>query len=205
MLSQYPKLRSGCLLFLLVLISGCATRQPLDEVANNTSWQIHRDKLYKLHNWELKGRIAIQLEQEAWSASVYWHQQQEVYNLRIIAPLGQGTYELYGDQSGVSLRTAENKLFEAKDVESLLREHLGWYVPLSGLVYWVRGVPEPGNKAETLLLDKRGRMINLTQSGWHVSCTRYLSRGIYTLPGKIIMENDKLKLRLVIRDWDIKV
>lgn len=176
---------------------------PVEENLKLENWQANRDKIIKLDKWKLKGRIALTMERQAWSASLQWQQQQQNYQLRIIAPLGQGSVELEGDGRGVTLQVSKDRVLHAHDPETLLQKSFGWSVPVAGLMYWVRGIPVPDKRIKKLLLDDEGRVSEMEQSGWMVTYSRYSSQGSVDLPGKIVMENGRLKLRLVIRDWVI--
>ncbi len=195
--------RAACLLVCLatLLFSACATKPPRDDAARAAYWQQHREKLSDLITWQLQGRIAIHVNKEAWSASLHWRQDRNAYRLRIIAPLGQGSYELSGGEQGVYMRTAANEVLYADDAETLLRENLGWAIPLGGLAYWIKGLPEPGIETEMLQLDEKGRITGMSQSGWRLSYRRYTHSSGYELPGKIFLENGEVKLRLIIKDW----
>ena len=186
---------------LLLALAGCATAPP--QAGRETDWQRHQSLLNELHEWRVSGRIAIRHEHEGWNASLQWRQNGDEYVLRLSAPLGRGTVELTGSDAGVSMRTADNRLLHADTPELLMQENLGWQVPLRGLSYWVRGLPEPGSKPEDMSFDVEGRVQELRQNGWRVSYERYLSEGAYELPGKMMLENRELRVRLVISDWII--
>lgn len=157
--------------------------------------------LYELKTWALKGRIGIQTDKEGVTATLHWAQVEDRYQLRFIAPLSQGTYELKGDNQQVALQTAKNEYFTAKDPEQLLLDNTGWNVPLSGLNYWVRGLPEPDTIVDRIVKDEKGRIKDLEQSGWTISILRYTEVNEYELPGKLFLQNDRFKLRLVIQGW----
>lgn len=190
---------------LLGLLVGCTASPLVPDAALAAEWEARRAKLAALQDWHLKGRIAFQLDREAWSATLHWQQHQREYVLRLIAPLGRGTFELSGSDAGVSLRTADNRFLQADDPEALLRENLGWDLPVSGLFYWIRGLPEPDSRADTLLLDDKGRINDLRQNGWQVSYQRYDAASGYDLPGKMTLQNERLKVRLVISDWVVSL
>lgn len=191
------------LVLIITAFTGCATTPPVDISHKNASWDIHRDRLSKLTTWQAMGRISVRIDKQAWSASLQWRQQRQEYFLRLIAPLGQGTYEITGNKAGVLLRTAKNEIYKARDPKSLMQGTFGWSVPLNGLKHWVRGLPEPGTRTEMMLLDEQGRLTDLVQSGWQVSFSAYNEAGGYDLPGRIVLQNDKMKVRLVIKRWKI--
>ena len=184
-------------------LAGCAELSPYltEQVADETAWDSRKIELEHFDKWTITGRVAVQSGQEGWSATLHWDQDHDRYNMRFIAPLGQGTYELEGGPERVSLLTAENRTFNAEDPESLLLDNLGWSVPLHGLKYWVRGIPEPGVAHENLVLDDKGRMTDLQQSGWRISILRYMTQENTDLPGKLFMSNDRFKLRIVVAGW----
>lgn len=196
--SAIPRLSAGAL---LLLLGACAARAPLPE--NSAGYERHLAVLRELGSWRLHGRIAIQHQREGWSATLQWRQQGAEYVLRLSAPLGRGSVELSGSEAGVSMRTADNRLLHADDAEALMQDNLGWHVPLSGLSYWVRGMPEPGSRPERIALDEQGRLRDLAQDGWQVNYERYRSAGRYQLPGKLTLEHRQLRVRLVISDWII--
>lgn len=191
------------IVLIIVALSGCATTPPVDIQQQNAFWDSRRDKLVNLSAWQATGRISVRMEKQAWSASLQWRQQRQEYFLRLIAPLGQGTYEITGNDEGVFLRTAKNEVFKANDPETLMEGTFGWSVPLTGLIYWIRGLPEPGTRTELLLLDEQGHVTDLAQAGWRVSYTSYNDTGGYDLPGRIALQNEKLRVRLVIKNWKI--
>ncbi|MCZ6525494.1 MAG: lipoprotein insertase outer membrane protein LolB [Gammaproteobacteria bacterium] len=188
---------------LALMITGCTTQQQVPDDIKAAKWQLHMEQVYQLNAWQLKGRIAVQMHKDGWSASLLWQQDSQGYFLRLIAPLGRGVYELTGSENKVELQMQEGNTLTAKDPEALLKESLGWHFPLSGLSYWVRGVPQPGVKLESFVLDRNGRIADMSQSGWQISYLQYSNITDYHLPKKIVMHNEKLKIRLIIKDWQI--
>lgn len=184
-------------------MAGCAELAVVTPAgkAATSAWDARLEDLYSLQQWSIRGHLAVQAGGEGWSATLHWDQNHQNYILRFIAPLGQGTYQLSGGEEQVTLLTADNKVYQAPDAESLLQDNLGWNVPLHGLKYWVRGVPEPGIATENLLLDDQGRMTDLQQSGWRISISRYSDFNGKELPSKLFLQNDRFQLRLVVLAW----
>lgn len=195
-------------LLLVLLLAGCAELPSLIygpdlAVADKDAdvWDLRQEALNKINTWSIKGRLAVQSGQEGWSATIFWDQENQAYRMRFVAPLGQGTYQLQGNDELVSLLTADNKLYQANKPEALLLDNLGWTVPLHGLKYWIKGIPEPGIAAENLLLDDQGRLTDMQQSGWRISISRYTDFNGTQLPSRLFMHNDRFQLRLVVDDW----
>lgn len=101
------------------------------------------------------------------------------------------------------MQDAEGQTLYAEDAETLLQNYLGWQVPVSGLHYWIRGLPSPQTIVQTMLLDEQSRLSELTQAGWRVSYKRYQTHKGLQLPAKMELLNASLKVKLVIRQWEL--
>lgn len=194
------------LICLCGLLAACAVVPPAPSPLAEQHWQERRQALEKLRDWTLNGRIALQTEQEAWNASIFWQQRGEAFDIKLIGPLGHGTLSIEGDPSGVRLRTPEGKTLAARDAEALLYQQLGWRMPLSGLYYWVRGLPAP-ELPFSKQIDAEGRLSGLEQAGWRIAYSRYQHGGapglpdLPDLPGRIFLENSEISVRLVVQHW----
>lgn len=165
-----------------------------------------QNQLQQIKRWTLNGRLSLATEKENWTVTFFWSQDDERYLMRFVAPLGQGTYALRGGENdGVYLLTAKNEVLHADNAESLLQESVGWHIPMSGFKYWVRGLPEPGVELQDQKFDIQGRLTDLQQDSWHISIKRYMDADGVELPGKIFMENDHFKLKLVVQGWNTRV
>jgi outer membrane lipoprotein LolB len=191
------------LLVAALVLSSCARLLPSPDIDRVAGWEAHRAKLAALDHWRLQGRIAVRVEQEGWTATLHWIQDGGDYRLRVMAPLSRGSVEISGSESGVMLRTGENEEVYAENPEALLAEALGWQLPLSGLAWWIRGLPGPHSRPERMTLDEFGRLSVLRQDGWNVLLERYTSAGGYDLPGRLTLENHELRLRLAVSSWEV--
>jgi len=194
------------LLTAVFLLLGACARLPVAPVlspeALERQWAAHRAALGTLKRWTLQGRVGIQTDKDGWNASLRWRQAEDAYSLRLMAPLGQGTFELEGNSGGVVMRTPENQTLIAASPESLMQQNLGWSLPLTGLHYWIRGIPDPGNPVQALQLDNQGRMAELEQSGWQISVLSYDRTSGMDLPTKLFMHSPQLKVKLVVDTWE---
>ena len=186
------------LLILLAFLAGCSEvplRPDSDIDLQNQREQIQR--------WNLNGRLSLSSEKESGTVTFHWTQDYERYLMRFIAPLGQGSYALRGGEGdGVYLLTAKNKVLRADDAETLLKQSVGWHVPVSGFRYWVRGLPEPRGDVTDQKFDDQGRVVEMQQAGWNINIKRYMDVDGIDLPAKIFMHNDHFKLKLIIQTWD---
>ena len=157
----------------------------------------------QIKSWKLNGRLSITSERESGTVTFHWSQDDEAYLMSFNAPLGQGTFALRGgEEDGVYLLTAENKILHADNAETILQQTVGWHVPVSGFRYWVRGLQEPGVDMTNQQVDEQGRITEMQQADWSISIKRYMDVDGLGLPGKIFMHNDHVKLKLIIQTWD---
>ena len=201
-LRRLRALRVSLLLALLTTLCACSSLPAFFNPEATVS-QVPGDELYQLQKWKIRGRLAVQADDEGWTAAIHWDQDRDNYRIRLIAPLGQGTYELTGDNEDVTMITADNRVLHARDPGQLLLENLGWEVRVSGLKYWIRGLPEPGIAAAQMLINDEGRISDMQQEGWRVSILRYTRVADRLLPGKMFLQNNRFSLRLVVQHWEI--
>lgn len=188
----------------IMWLAGCATTPPPSEMDfSGRAWQRHAAEVASLDHWFLKGRIALRTPEDGWSATLHWRQQGDKFNLRVIAPFGQGTIELYGRTGGeVTLVDNENRHYTAADATTLMRETLGWSVPVAGLAYWVRGLPARGGEISAAIPDAQGRLRSLDQMGWHLQIDGYTKALGRSLPHKLTVSNEQLEVKLVVQSWE---
>ena len=147
--------------------------------------------------------MSFRNEREAWSASIYWQEKPQQYQIQIVAPLGQGGVEITGDGNTVSLSTDDGQTYREDEVELILLQNLGWRVPASALRYWVKGIPEPGNDIADMQTDELGRLSHLDQSHWSISYQRYTRVDGYQLPVRIDLQRDDASIRMIINYWNL--
>lgn len=187
-----------------ILLAGCMPlRQPSPSADPQQTWRERQFVLQKLDGWNLKGRLAIDAVKEAWTGTLRWTQKGDEFKILWLFPLGQGSVELYGNPDRVTLRVPKEEPMSATSAEELLGTRLGWSLPVSGLRYWLLGLPAPGLPVVKLSLDSFGRLLRLSQGGWQIRYLDYKRVENFVLPGKVFLEHPKLRLRLVIDHWHL--
>ena len=191
------------ILIAVLFLSAC-TQTPKIESGDKTQlWLEHQLTASAIQSWNIKGRVAVKNSKQSGTITLFWNQFLANYELRFIAPLGQGTYILSGTPSSVIMKTPKESIIEADNAEQLLRDILDWDVHLNGLRYWVRGLPEPEVEFSALLLDDKGRLTNIDQSGFNIKISRYAVVNNVSLPEKLAIESENIRLKVVIQSWEI--
>ncbi len=191
--------------WLIGLLSGCAQLAPPPTPSavdpKYSQWEARQALLLPREQFVLSGRIAVQRDAEGAQAKLQWQQAGAQFELRLIAPLAQGTFQVSGDDRAVSLVAPNGDSFQAPDLDTLMTSHLKWALPVAGARYWVIGLPVPGHKVTQLSLDDQGRLRDLAQDGWRISVLEYQTVDGLDLPRKLFLLGGTLKLTLVITAW----
>lgn len=149
--------------------------------------------------FEVSGRIAVRYADRVDSGNFSWRHLVADDVLSLETPLGQTVAELRRGPEGVALKLADGRSYQAASVETLSADVLGWELPLSGLPYWLRGVPLPGLDSSLAPASASSPLL-LTQAGWRVSYPEF--SGPPALPARVVLQRDGLEIRLAIHSWN---
>ncbi len=188
---------------LAVLLAGCAGLAPRETVegpGNTQDWKTHKAQISEIDGWQINGKIGIRAPQDSGSGTLFWLQRQDYFDIRLSGPLGRGATRLTGRPDAVTLEVAGQGRFEADSPEALVETQLGWRLPVSNLLWWIRGLPAPDSRSR-IALDGNGRLASLEQDGWQVEYLNYRDEGGYALPSRIKLAGRDLRITLVVKDW----
>ena len=188
-------------LLLAALLAGCAAEPIRSPSAPDPTTDIQ--SIAAIQNWTAVGRVAIQRGNEGWSASLRWRKRGAKFQLRLTAPLGQGTYQLSGDDAQVELVMPDGSRYYAANAQALMETHLGWGIPVAGAEYWLRGLVAPDSAPNHINRDDAGRMLDMEQQGWRISVLRRVVIDNLSLPSKLFMHISDLKVRIAISSWKL--
>jgi len=189
-------------ILVLAIMTGCARLSPpAPPPATDSAAARHAARLGALTHFRVASRIAVQRGDRGMSADLDWMQADQAFDLRVIAPLGRGSFRLAGDATRVVFDGPRGEHHAAADAEALMQSQLGWSLPLGGARYWVRGIPSPASVAAQALTDEQGRYSDFAQDGWRISIGEYMQSSGYDLPRKLFLSRGELKVKLAIKSW----
>ncbi|QXP84124.1 lipoprotein insertase outer membrane protein LolB [Methylococcus sp. Mc7] len=177
-------------------LQGCAPMQARPAVPGVA-------RLASLERWRLEGRVAVQTADDAWQASLSWDHDGRQDRLRLSGPLNQGTVSIVLQDDLILVNEGNGNERISRDPEGLLKEKLGFSIPLRSLRYWVLGVSAPGEASEETELYPDGRLKHFRQAEWSLDYERYRSWGQFTLPQKVLIQGRSLKLKLFADEWTV--
>lgn len=194
------RLATLCAALLLAGCAGLGPRENLDGSGDPRAWREHRSQVASIDAWQIAGKVGIRAPQDSGSGTLFWLQRQDYYDIRLSGPLGRGAARLTGREGDILLEVANQGRYRAESPEALLAEQLGWRLPVSHLLWWVRGLPAPDSRSR-LTLDADSRLTRLEQDGWQVEYSRYASHAGYWLPERLRLSGHDLDITLVIKEW----
>jgi outer membrane lipoprotein LolB len=179
-------------LIILLLLSACATSVPP---------ALQRPAQAELAAFAFNGRVATRHNGERSSAGVRWTHRGAEDEILLLAPLGQTVARIFSDAQGVLLEASGKQYFE-QDAETLTERVLGWHLPLSGMRYWVLGLPANGTEA-VIERAENGQVSVLRQDGWEIKYTRYAAETAESLPLRLTLQRNGMEMQLLIDEWEM--
>ena len=178
--------------------------EPLKKVSDvPEGWQQQQSQRLKIENWEIRGRIGVQTKTNGGSMDIIWKQAQQSYSIRLIAPLGAGSYHVQGEQVSAEVRHPDGRRELIDNVDKVFASTLDVELPTSAIKDWIRGLPAASLTQEKISWNEYGLPDKLKQSGWNVHLTKYTGKDLL-LPHAIYLSRDDdvdLDIRLVLRQW----
>jgi outer membrane lipoprotein LolB len=179
----------------VVMLSACSTVPVEPEIHYS---KIAREHLYKLEQWTFEGRLALTGKNDSWQASINWGHRPDDEKIKLSGPLGQGAtvIQLTGDL--VTIDRGDDQVQSSTHPEEFINHQLGMFVPVHSLRYWVVGLPEPTSAfIETAT--------GFKQAGWFIEYKQMQPVDDQSMPRKITVTNEQVKLKLIIDQWVLNV
>ncbi|MDD5035240.1 MAG: lipoprotein insertase outer membrane protein LolB [Methylococcaceae bacterium] len=191
------RVRAGSWVLIASLLPGCASQ------LEGGAPPVTQERLYRLSDWKLEGRLAVQSPGEAWSANLHWEHGRGQERLLISGPFSQGAVSIILQDDLIYINEGNGVVSSSRDADALLQAKLGFSVPLHSLRYWVLGLPEPNADFVAQREPSEGKK-GFSQSGWALAYERFIRVHDWVLPGKITALGGGLKLKLIADEWLIK-
>ena len=184
-------------------LSACATLDQPDTVSQPPlAWAERQQYLAGLESWKMSGRVAVQTKEDSWSATIRWNQMPARYAINLSGPLGGNAMTIQGGPGYVVMQTSDGEKYSETNPDRLIEAQTGWQIPVAGLRYWAMGLVAPQSPAAQAF-DAQGRVSELRQSGWTIQYQRYQRKNQTEMPDKIQLENERFKVKLVVKDWQL--
>ena len=187
----------------VLALSGCSLfPPPPDPDVVEPLWLERQQRVAALDSWDLRARAALNRYDRAFNVSLSWRRRPQGETLLLEAPLGQGVVRIDSlADGGYRLRLPDGAEIYRDSAEQLFTDVFGWSLPVSGLGYWVRGIPRPG-APHRYRLDQAGRARSLAQDGWELTYNGYFDApSPDDLPRRLNLQREAVTIKLVIERW----
>jgi len=200
-----------CLPFFL---AACVTTPRTGSTIDGDVWQ-RNDSIFiaplaehaKLTHWRYSAKVAIVSEQVKEQANLVWQNHQESNDIRLFGPFGLGAIKIALDENNVTLSDSKGVIHQGNNAEDLLRQTIGWSIPVDALNYWLFSLPLP-KKQFDYQLNEQGQLSTLRQLGWTINYTAYKQypSSVMPLARKIVatrefVSGQTVVVKLFAKNW----
>jgi len=193
------RLARGCILFTAIALAACAPVRVRETPAAQAAQAAREAQLNARTHWTINARISVANGKDGGSGDLVWIQDGDRYDFTVHAPVTGRTWKLSGDARGAVLEGVDPQPDTDSDPERLLRERLGWDVPLAQLSAWVRGMRASApSKVE---YDAQNLPASILQAGWKVEYRDWLTDRDPPLPRKLFASRGDARVRVAIESW----
>jgi len=149
-----------------------------------------------MSQWSFDGRLALTGKNDSWSANIVWEHSLDKEQIKLSGPLGQGATVIRLTGDFVTIDRGGGDVQSSAQPEQFINQQLGMFVPVQSLRYWVAGLTEP-----TQIFVETGG--GFKQAGWLVEYNQWQFVDGQSMPRKITVMNDRVKLKLIIDQWSL--
>lgn len=200
-----PRLAAAVLTLALAACVPVRTRPHAADAVAEGAQRSREAALASRDHWTLQAHIGVTTERDSGSGDLEWRQDGEAYSFVVRAPITGKTWKLAGDARGATLEGVGPQARFDADVQNLLRDQVGWDVPLASLRAWVFGLraAAPAARAQ---YDDRELPALIEQGGWRVEYrdwfgTNEVAGSTLALPRRVFATHGATRIKLAIYDW----
>jgi len=190
------------LMLMLMLLAGCASMVP--PARDGLQAQPYHERI------EIAGRLSLRYQQggseQSMHGSFVWEQQPQQTRLTLLSPLGQTMAVIAITPTRSTLTQGGQPPLAAPDVDSLVRQSLGWPLPISGLRDWLQARATDAHGQAFTAVPNHAEY-TITSDGWALKYADWQGApdsGAHARRIDLARNTDQagdVVLRIVIDDW----
>ena len=175
---------------LLFALAGCSFfRPPLPTISGD---------LY----YEAVGRFSARVEdKKVYTTRFRWIRNSIKDDIYIFTVLGNSLAQISIENGKTLVITSQGNIYKGDSPEKVIREVLGWSLPVKGLQFWLLGKSDPRANVLEETRDNLNRITGFSQQGWLIKYATFAEK--QPLPKKIMLNYNELKLRIIVDRWMI--
>jgi outer membrane lipoprotein LolB len=186
----------------LLMLASCATVKEQITI-EPAGWVAEQQKRQQIEIWEIRGRLGVQTVNNGGVLDIIWKQSEHDFTIRLIAPLGAGSYLIQGKKEFAEIRFPDGEKKLVSDIDDIFVSILEVDLPIAAIKDWIRGLPASTLPIEHISWNDQGLLGSIKQSGWNIEMEKYTGNKIL-LPHVIYLTRDddeELDIRLMLRQW----
>ena len=185
-----------------LFMQACSTAPATGQDERLVRHDLRKDGLAGMDDWAIEARLAVNDGSDGGSGKLRWHEGGDRRQMDFHGALGRGAWRLESTADGAQLELADGRSYRAVTVGELVREQLGWSIPVEALSWWVLGLEAPGS-IDSRSLDENGTLRSLSQQGWEIEFDRYRDVGGIDMPHKMTASQADKSVKLAVRQWTL--
>lgn len=194
------RLALPALLVLLLAACSSAPRRHAPDAAQLDEQGQRERQLAEAAEWRLQGKVAVRSGKDGGSGQLSWSETATGSVLELRAPISGQGWRLQIDAGGALLDGLEGGPRRDRDAARLLREAVGWELPVAAMRHWVRGARADG--AARLEFADDGLPARLQQAGWTIDFLDWQRETSPPLPRRLVASRGEHRVRLVVGQWE---
>jgi outer membrane lipoprotein LolB len=195
-------LRSAITILIAAMLAACDPVRVKESAQTNPAQIAREAKLASNTHWTITAHIGVSDGKDGGSGELVWKQDGDNYDFTVHAPVTGKTWKLSGDASHASLEGVDPQPDLDNNPERLLKQRLGWDVPLSKLGVWARGLRAQDSQAQ-MQFDAQNLPAVIEQDGWKVEYRDWYTDRDPPLPRKLFASRGSAHVRMSIENWSI--
>ena len=184
-------------------LSACITVNqtiPVEDI--DQSWMKRADYLYENSRWIAKMSLVGKTDEQKFKTKVIWQQKDETYQIKLQDFIGRTVAIIDGSEDAVVVKTSKGQQYKGDNAEALIKELFGMHIPVSGLRFWLQGLPQPNRQLDELMLSEEGLAESIRQQGWLMSYPYYVANDPFKMPSQVLLGIEDLLLTVKITQWE---
>ncbi len=196
-----------CLIICLATLNACSvfeTQPRLPDSDKHYDWASVEPQLRELTHWSLFGKLGVRTPEESITIAINkWDQAEDQFEIDLSSTFfGLGSSKLFGTSDFLSIFQSGEQPLSSFEPDKLVEEALGIPLPLSYLSSWIKALPVE-NLTYTQKVNEQGLPEVMVQDNWTLTFSHYRTDYDPPLPGKIKLENKRIRMILAVKEWTL--
>lgn len=194
----------------LLLLSGCVSRQPVEQSQYPPTAQQRIEQLQQLSQWQIRGKIAfiqqqIDQQEQRESANIVWRVDEHKQNqsLNLTSYLGINVLSL-SSSNGQHVLKVDGEEYNSDNLTQLIYALTGLTLPTEALTFWLKGIAY--QPSDQISYNAQNHLPSSMQSYyqntyWHISYDNYQFFKQLPMATKLTIKKDQLTIKIAIKHW----